>query len=88
MMDLYGILAIVFAVVSLLLPLNWAGNKTYAWDSPLVISLFIVAGIFTALFIYVEIKVAKNPVIPMELFKVRNFVVSQVLRLLYFCFLF
>lgn len=75
LMDLYGILTITCGVVTLLLPLSWGGSE-YAWDSPLVIVLFIVAALFACAFVYIEMKVAKNPVIPMGLFKIRNFVVS------------
>ncbi len=75
LMDIYGISAIVCAVLCLLLPLNW-GGVTYAWDSAIVISLFLVSGVFLAIFVYIEIKVSKNPIIPMGLFKIRNFVIS------------
>jgi Fungal trichothecene efflux pump (TRI12) len=76
-MDLYGIITITCGVVCLLLPLNWGGNQ-YAWSSPLVIVLFFVAAGFAIAFVYIELKVAKNPVIPMDLFKIRNFVVSSL----------
>ena len=75
LMDAWGILAIVCGVVSLLLPMSW-GGATYPWTSGQVIALFFVFAFFAGLFIFVELKVAKNPVIPMGLFKIRNFVVS------------
>jgi len=57
--------------------LNWGGT-TYAWDSPIVISMFFVFAFFAVLFVYIEMKVAKNPVIPMHLFANRNFVLCCV----------
>lgn len=40
------------------------GGSIYAWNSPFVISFFIIGGISAALFVIVEWKVAKVPVMP------------------------
>ncbi|KAJ3290007.1 hypothetical protein HDU79_003622 [Rhizoclosmatium sp. JEL0117] len=66
--DLLGTVLLVAAVICLLIPIQGGGTQ-YAWDSPLVISLFIVGSILLAAFIYVEGWVAKNPVLSFELFQ-------------------
>ncbi|KAJ3061161.1 hypothetical protein HDU99_005649, partial [Rhizoclosmatium hyalinum] len=66
--DLLGTVLLVAAVICLLIPIQGGGTQ-YAWDSPLVISLFIVGTILLAAFIYVEGWVAKNPVLSFELFQ-------------------
>ncbi|KAI8929109.1 major facilitator superfamily domain-containing protein [Entophlyctis helioformis] len=65
--DFTGTLLLVGAVIAFLIPVQGGGTQ-YAWNSPTVISLFIVAGILTAAFIYVELKFATEPIIPFELF--------------------
>ncbi|KAJ3081065.1 hypothetical protein HDU99_006674 [Rhizoclosmatium hyalinum] len=66
--DLLGTVLLVAAVICLLIPIQGGGTQ-YAWDSPLVISLFIVGSILLAAFIYVEGWVATNPVLSFELFQ-------------------
>ncbi|KAI9342832.1 major facilitator superfamily domain-containing protein [Obelidium mucronatum] len=68
--DWLGTFLLVGCVICLLIPIQGGGSQ-YAWDSPLVITLFIIGGILLAAFIYVEGWVAKNPVLTFELFKNR-----------------
>ncbi|EMG49300.1 CEX1 Citrate exporter 1 [Candida maltosa Xu316] len=80
--DYYGILAATASLTLLLVPLN-GGGSTYRWDSNLVIILFTIGGVLMILFLGIEWKLAKLPMIPLRLFK------SPSLCLLYtatFCF--
>jgi MFS family permease len=49
--DYLGTILIVAAVVCAVLAASWGGDQ-YAWNSGVVISLFIVAGILFAAFVY------------------------------------
>jgi EmrB/QacA subfamily drug resistance transporter len=69
--DYLGAVLIVFACVPLLLALTFGGQK-YPWDSPVVLGLFSVFLVCTALFVLVERRVA-DPIIHMELFGNRVF---------------
>lgn len=40
------------------------GGSTFAWQSPVVVTLFIVGGLALATFVWVEAKVARLPLIP------------------------
>ncbi|CAG8505430.1 2504_t:CDS:2 [Ambispora leptoticha] len=65
--DWIGTIFLISSVIALLLPLNWGGSK-YTWDSAIVISLFCVFFVLTCVFVYVELKIAKEPIIPLRLF--------------------
>ncbi|KAJ1566816.1 hypothetical protein HK405_008298 [Cladochytrium tenue] len=73
--DWLGTFLLVCCVVCLLIPLE-GGGTLYAWDSPIVISLFVVAGVLLITLIYVEGWVAGNPIIPFDLFKDTQVVAS------------
>nr|QFR37066.1 MFS transporter [Cyberlindnera americana] len=60
----------------ILIPTN-GGGLQYAWNSPRVISMFSIGGVLLVIFLIVEIKYAKLPVMPMRLYK--SFSVSLVL---------
>ncbi|KAI9239476.1 MAG: major facilitator superfamily domain-containing protein [Podila humilis] len=69
--DFLGTLVLLAAVVLVLLPLSWGGTK-YAWDSGIIIGLLCAAVISVVLFILVEWRVAREPIVPIHLFKIRN----------------
>lgn len=69
--DIGGIFTMIVGVVSLLLALSF-GGKDYAWDSWQILGLFALALIGIVSFIIVESK-AKEPILPMYLFKNRTF---------------
>ncbi|RUS17289.1 major facilitator superfamily domain-containing protein [Endogone sp. FLAS-F59071] len=71
--DFAGTLVLIAAVICILLPITW-GGETYAWSSPIEISLFIVAVILLGLFVIVEWKFAREPIMPLRLFKNRSIV--------------
>ncbi|KAF9573386.1 hypothetical protein EC968_008568 [Mortierella alpina] len=64
--DYLGTFLIIIAVICLLLPITWGGT-TYAWNSPVIISLFCVAAVLIGLLMWVESK-AIEAIIPPRLF--------------------
>ncbi|MFP3124405.1 MFS transporter [Ectobacillus funiculus] len=69
--DIAGMFTMVVGVVSLLLALS-LGGKDYAWDSWQILGLFALALIGLVGFVIAETK-AKEPILPMYLFKNRTF---------------
>jgi len=69
--DYSGTFILILGVVSLLLALEW-GGVDYAWGSWQIILLFCLFAVFFVLFVIIEVKYAKEPIIPPEIFKVRN----------------
>ena len=74
--DVTGSLSLVAGVVPLLLALSWGGND-YAWASPQIIGLFVVAAVMLVVFVLVEAR-APEPIIPLSLFGNRVVLVSVV----------
>lgn len=64
--DFLGALTLVTSLVLLMLGLNSGGN-TVPWNHPLVYVSLPLSGVFLALFVYVEEKVALEPIIPVHL---------------------
>ncbi|KAJ3056698.1 hypothetical protein HK097_005099 [Rhizophlyctis rosea] len=69
--DYLGTIVLIAAVIALLLPLQLGGSD-WAWNSPQVVVLFIVAILLLLLFAWIEMKVAVEPVIPPALFENRS----------------
>jgi EmrB/QacA subfamily drug resistance transporter len=70
--DFLGSGLLVLGVVPLLLALSWGGNS-YAWDSPIIVGLFVLSAVVLVVFGLVESR-AIEPIIPLGLFK--NSIVS------------
>src|SRR5690606_21329278 len=51
--------------------LSW-GGQAYAWDSPVIAGLLVMAAACGAAFLWVE-RVAPEPIVPLELFRLRPF---------------
>lgn len=66
--DYWGMLFSTAALALLLIPIN-GGGSTYAWDSALVIVMFIIGGLCFIAFLFIEWKFPKLPMIPIQLFK-------------------
>lgn len=66
--DYLGASVIVAAVTSLLLYLNWAGEH-YGWFDLRALAFVIASLILSVAFVFIEIKVASEPIIPMRLFR-------------------
>lgn len=74
--DWLGAGAIIGTTVPLLLAFSWAGTD-YAWGSPQVIGLLTLSVMMLCAFVFVESR-AKEPIIPLRLFKNRIFTVSVI----------
>ncbi|TGO43701.1 hypothetical protein BOTNAR_1407g00010 [Botryotinia narcissicola] len=68
MIDWIGVAVSVAAIVLLLVPLS-QGGSTFAWDSALVIAMLTIGVVTFAVFLAVEWKVAKLPIMPIHLFR-------------------
>ncbi len=78
--DYAGAALMATSVVTLLLGTVW-GGVNYPWGSPQIISLFTTSVISALLFVWRE-HYAKEPILPMELFKNRIFTVACILSFL------
>lgn len=74
--DWWGAGLIVTGIVPLLLAFTWAGTE-YAWSSPLIIGLLAMAAVGIGAFIFTETR-AKDPIIPLKLFRDRIFSISII----------
>jgi len=72
--DYLGITTLILAVVPVLLALSWGGVE-YPWGSVQIISMFAFSAVMIPLFIVIEGR-AKEPIIPMWIFKNRIIAVS------------
>ncbi|MFI6762722.1 MDR family MFS transporter [Micromonospora sp. NPDC050417] len=73
--DWLGALLLVAGVSAILLALSWGGNE-YAWASPLILGLFAVGALLTALFLVQEARV-DEPILPIGLFRRRTFALAN-----------
>ncbi|KAG9305511.1 hypothetical protein G9A89_006481 [Geosiphon pyriformis] len=76
--DYAGSLAFTISMVSILLSLSLGGNDDHQWGSPEIITLLITGFLFVLIFILIEVKVAKEPIIPIHLFKNINVLFSLI----------
>ncbi len=74
--DYLGTLFMAIATSSIILVATWGGHQ-YAWTSPVILGLLAAFIIATSIFVWVERR-AENPIIPMLLFKNRNFILTTV----------
>ncbi|WP_163509218.1 MDR family MFS transporter [Fodinicola acaciae] len=72
--DYLGILVIALAASGLTLVTSWGGT-TYAWNSPTIIWMSVGSLILLVLFVFIELR-AKEPVLPMRLFRNPVFAVA------------
>ncbi|MBY0165331.1 DHA2 family efflux MFS transporter permease subunit [Cytobacillus firmus] len=75
--DYLGSLFLTTAIVPLLLAFSWAGTE-YPWGSPEIIGLIAASVLSAIIFIFVETK-AKEPVLPLSLFKNSVVTVSNLI---------
>lgn len=74
--DYLGMILITIATSALVLVGTWGGSQ-YEWASPQIIGLAIAAVVAAVLFVLVESK-ASQPIIPLALFKERNFNLTTI----------
>ncbi|MFJ2897109.1 MDR family MFS transporter [Streptomyces sp. NPDC087218] len=75
--DYLGIALVTIGASALILATSWGGNE-YAWGSPVIIALFAGGAVALALFCLVEFR-AREPMLPMRLFRNPVFTVCSVL---------
>ncbi|MEJ5997171.1 MDR family MFS transporter [Corynebacterium sp. H130] len=74
--DIIGSILMIIATTCLILFVTWGGNE-YEWNSTTIKALIAGTIIFGALFVWAELKVAE-PIVPMNLFTNRNFVLTTL----------
>ncbi|KAI9350696.1 major facilitator superfamily domain-containing protein [Obelidium mucronatum] len=65
--DGYGIVTLFAAIIAIITPLQ-LGGSIWEWNSGPTVALFVLAPILFAMFAYVELKIAKEPIIPASMF--------------------
>ncbi|MFB2582971.1 MDR family MFS transporter [Herbiconiux sp. P15] len=74
--DVAGMITLAIAASSLVLTASWGGTE-YDWNSPVIIGLIVVTVVAAVAFVLIERRSAE-PVIPMSLFKNRNFTLTTL----------
>lgn len=80
--DYGGIAFSTTSLMFLLIALN-GGGTTFAWNSAIVISMFTLGGILFIMFLIVEGKIAKLPMIPLVLFTRRSLSIVLLSNILF-----
>jgi EmrB/QacA subfamily drug resistance transporter len=80
--DYLGALLMAGALGMLVFALTWGGSQ-YAWDSVQIIGLFVGAAVATVLFLLNEYYLAKDPILPLDLFLNRTFSLSNIVLFLF-----
>jgi EmrB/QacA subfamily drug resistance transporter len=79
-LDPLGTVLMVTGLISLLLGFTWGGT-TYAWGSPQIVGLFVLAFVLLVLFVVHETR-SEAPLLPPALFKNRVFTISVIVSFL------
>ncbi len=74
--DVWGIVTLAPSLVMVLLATSWGGT-TYAWNSAVIISLFVAGGLGLVAFVLVELK-AEEPLLPLRLFRNSVFTAANI----------
>jgi EmrB/QacA subfamily drug resistance transporter len=80
--DYLGAVLLAGALAQLVLALTWGGSQ-YAWGSMQIIGLFVGSAIATVLFLLNEYYMAKDPILPLDLFLNRTFTLSSIVMFLF-----
>jgi hypothetical protein len=75
-----GSYSIIVSSALILLAMELGGKE--GWGSPIIISFFILGPLMVGVFVWWEIKHAREPVIPMHLFRIPNFTFSIIVSFL------
>ncbi|MFD0715967.1 MDR family MFS transporter [Paenibacillus sp. GCM10027626] len=79
--DWWGATTLVGAVICLMFALELGGQE-YAWDSAVILGLFIAAAVLLIFFLFIETRAAE-PIISYSMFRKRLFAASTMTGLLY-----
>ncbi|KAH7131047.1 major facilitator superfamily domain-containing protein [Dactylonectria macrodidyma] len=80
--DWMGSLLSSIAIIFILIPVS-GGGAYFSWDSPMVISMLAIGGLSTFLFLIWELKFAKLPMMPLNIYKSPIVVVMLVQNFLF-----
>lgn len=69
--DFLGSITFVVGIICVLLSTNWGGNE-YSWSSVQIIVPYCVGAMFLAIFLFIEAKIAVEPILPFRLFRNRS----------------
>ena len=75
LIDFYGIIASSIGIIFLLIPIA-GGGSYFEWDSPMVISMFVIGGCSLIAFLFIEWKVATLPMLPSTVTAIRRWLKS------------
>ncbi|KAI8869111.1 MFS general substrate transporter, partial [Ramicandelaber brevisporus] len=78
--DYGGALLFTTSATTFLLPTIWGGDD-FPWNSAPVISCYVVSAVTLAAFVYWEAYHARDPFLPMNLFRNRTFVIASFIQL-------
>jgi MFS family permease len=76
--DFLGASLLALFILLLLLPMELGGEEV-PWSHPLIPCLFVGAVVFLALFVYVEKRCAREPILDLDLFKQRDVVICLLI---------
>ncbi|MFC0211504.1 MDR family MFS transporter [Paenibacillus chartarius] len=79
----YAGAALLTASILLLMFALELGGKDFAWGSWQIISMFVGFAVLLALFLVVEAKLAADPIVKLDLFRIKLFTTSQIIAFLY-----
>ncbi|KAI8812113.1 major facilitator superfamily domain-containing protein [Cladochytrium replicatum] len=69
--DYLGMLALVTGIGSIMLGTSLGGNEL-PWSNPIVVSSLVVGVVFVLIFVYVEAKIASEPIMPLRILFLRT----------------
>ncbi|KAI8318685.1 hypothetical protein GQ54DRAFT_300011 [Martensiomyces pterosporus] len=75
--DFLGSITSVVGIVLVLLALSWGGQE-YHWSSSLVVSCLVIGVALIGVFLFVEWKISREPLMPLRLFRNRNIAISSL----------
>lgn len=75
-LDLLGTAMLIPAIVCLLLALQWGGTE-HAWNSSVIIGLFVGAGLMGGIFVWIQVWKGDRGTLPPRLFKNRDVVCAM-----------
>lgn len=78
--DAWGMALLTIATTCIVLVASWAG-KDFEWNSPTIIALIVAAVVSATAFVLVE-RVTPEPVMPLYLFRQKNFNITTIAGLL------
>ncbi|KAL1914279.1 uncharacterized protein VTP21DRAFT_9060 [Calcarisporiella thermophila] len=85
--DWLGSLTFVSAVVCFLLATLWGGH-VHAWNSAVIIALYVVSVVLCGIFFFIEAKVAVEPIMPLGLYRSLNYTLSSLIAFVFGIFFF